>query len=454
MGRFLAVALAWLCANLLWLHHDRLLRDGDEEGHVGAAELMLSVLASEGPLALLWAGLCGDYGEYPPLYAAMVGSWWWLLGGGLPGRPAVRALNLLWPLLSAASVSSMAPSGRRLLPFSLVLLVPGICGLGRHFMPEGALVAVVSVTAALCWHAHRRPSWSLAALLGLSCGLALLIKQTAFLYLLGPALLAVLSLRWRSILSAAVCAAVAGPWYLMQLSSQRTYLSRSLDTPAVGLDALAYYPMVGGWSELGPVLSALCLVGLMAGWRRPVVRYGLAWGGLGLLLLTATPRKYPRLLAPLLPAAALVAGVGIRREGLAWSAMAGAATWLTVLSTHWTLPAPPLVEAVDDGCLQRWVRPPVRDDFGLSAVESAVRSAQAQRVGVLSGPQIPCSVQTTHRWVDHLSPYLRRAGVDALVLESDDAEVVVDWSLTEPERPVPLLRSGFTIRGRGLGTTQ
>ena len=131
---------------------------------------------------------------------------------------------------------------------------------------------------------------------------------------------------------------------------------------------------------------------------------------------------------------------------------AGAAAWLTVLSTRWTLPEPPLVEAVDDGCLQRWVRPPVPDDFGLSAVASAVRSAQVQRVGVLGGPQIPCTVQTTHGWIDHLSPYLRRSGVDVHVLEGEGAEVVVEWGRAEPERPVPLLGSGFTIRGHGVGT--
>jgi hypothetical protein len=451
VGRFVAVAVAWLAANLLWIRHDRLLRDGDEEGHIGAAELMLSLLSSEGLPALLWAGMSGDYGEYPPLYAALIGAWWWLSGGGLPGRPAVRLIGLLWPILSAASVSSIAPRGRRLLPFTLVLLVPGVCGLSRHFMPEGALVAAVSVTAALCWHAHRRPSWPVAVLLGLCGGLALLIKQTAILYLLGPALLAAWSLRARGILSAGLCAAVAGPWYITQLTSQRDYLSRSVDAPWSGLDGLAYYPLVGGWSELGPVLLLLLLGGTVAGWRQPVVRYGLAWGGLGLLLLTVTPRKYPRLLAPLLPAAALVAGLGARREALGWASAAGAAAWLTAISTSWTLPEPPLVDAVDDGCLQRWVRPPVPDDLGLSAVAAAVRASQPQRVGVIAGPQIPCTIQTTHRWIDHLSPYLRRSGVDVHVLEGGDAELVVEWGLEQPDRPVELLESGFTIHAHDVG---
>lgn len=440
------VAAAWLAANLAWLRADRLLRDGDEEGHVGAAELLVDLLRSEGPLAFAAAALAGDYGEYPPLYPALVALWWWLLDGGLPGRPAVRAVNLLWPLLSAAAVSTIAPAGRRLLPLALTLLLPGLCGLGRHFMPEGALVAAVSLFAAAAWRASRRPSWQAAALLGIAGGIALLIKQTAVLYLAGPALLAAWTLRHRAALTAGVVLAIAGPWYLTQLDAQREYAARSIDVALRGWEALAYYPLVGGWAELGPPLALLALLGAWQGRQHAAVRLGMLWGGAGLLLLIATPRKYPRLLAPLLPAAALVAGVGVRRERHGWLLAAGAAGWVGATSTVWTLPEPPLIAGVDDGCLQQWLRPPVRDDLGMGAVADAVKRTGAQQVGVIDGPQIPCALQTTHPWADHLSPYLRRAGADVVVQEGGAGRVVVDWSAEAPEVWVAPLGRGFSIR--------
>lgn len=446
MPRLLAVAAAWLAANLAWLRADRLLRDGDEEGHVGAAELLVDLLRAEGPLAFGAAALAGDYGEYPPLYPALVAAWWWLLDGGLPGRPAVRAVNLLWPLLSASAVASIAPAGRRLLPFTLALLLPGACGLGRHFMPEGALIAAVSLFAAAAWQAHQRPSWAAAALLGLAGGLALLIKQTALLYLLGPALLAAWALRHRAALAAGVTLATAGPWYLSQLDAQREYAARSVDVAHRGWEALAYYPLVGGWAELGPLLTLLALAGAWQGRRVAAVRLGLAWAAVGLLLLTVTPRKYPRLLAPLLPAAALIAGAGVRRERHGWLLAAGAAGWVGATSAVWTLPEPPLISGVDDGCLQRWMRPPVGDDFGMATVAAAVKRTGAQQVGVLDSPQIPCAVQTTHPWISHLPPYLRRAGADAEVVEAASGRVVVDWGAADPAVWVAPLGRGFSIR--------
>lgn len=443
MARLVAVAAAWLLANLAWLHTDSLLRDGDEEGHVGAAELLMGVLHSDGLLAFLRDALAGSYGEYPPLYPALVAAWWSLTGGGLPSRTAVRAIGLLWPLLSAGAVASIAPRARRLLPFTLTLLAPGLCGISRHFMPEGALVAAVSLTAAAAWRAHQRPTWARAALLGGAAGLALLTKQTAILYLLGPAAFALWGLRHRALLSAAVTAAIAAPWYVSQLDAQREYLSHSADVAASGLSGLAYYPIVGAWSAWGPVLTVLLLAGL-AGHRQAAVRLGVAWGAAGLLLLTATPRKYPRLLAPLLPAAALIAGVGVGRPRWGWVGAAGAAGWLGAASTVWTLPEPPLVTSVDDGCLQRWLRPPEPDDFGLSVVAAAVRDRGARRVSVLDGPQIPCHVQTTHPWTSHLDPYLRRAGSDVEVTTSPGGDLTVAWG--EAGVTVAPLGSGFSLR--------
>ena len=190
MRRIAATIGVWLVGNLLWLQSDGLLRDGDEEGHVGAAELLRDLLQSDGLMAWLSASFAGDYGEYPPLYPGLIAAWWTAMGGGVPGATAVRAINLAWPLVAAAAMASMVPRARRALVVALVVLIPGLCGLSRHFMPEGAVVAAVSVVAALSWHAFCNPSWRRAVALGVGVAVALLIKQTAMLYVLGPLLVA------------------------------------------------------------------------------------------------------------------------------------------------------------------------------------------------------------------------------------------------------------------------
>ncbi len=80
-----ALLLLWLALSLAWLRADHLVRDGDEEGHVGAAELFLQQLDEGRMGAFATDALWGDLGEYPPLYPAVVGGWWFLMGGGQPG---------------------------------------------------------------------------------------------------------------------------------------------------------------------------------------------------------------------------------------------------------------------------------------------------------------------------------------------------------------------------------
>ena len=118
---------------------------------------------------------------------------------------------------------------------------------------------------------------------------------------------------------------------------------------------------------------------------------------------------------------------------------------LIFLASLITLPSPPLVERVDDGCRQRWMRPPVSEDFGLQAVAAAARQRQASVVLVIDSPDIPCSVQTTHRWIDHLQPYLRREGIEAEVVEEPvPGALVIDWG--GGSHASPLLGRRFDIR--------
>ena len=66
----------WWTLNLRWISQDRLLRDGDEESHVGAMELFRDYWLEEGLYTWFVETWFGNYGEYPPLFAGVMGAWW------------------------------------------------------------------------------------------------------------------------------------------------------------------------------------------------------------------------------------------------------------------------------------------------------------------------------------------------------------------------------------------
>ena len=443
--------LRWLSAGLIllalagdaiWLGRDRLIRDGDEEGQVGAAELFLGDLRGGELGGFLRRAAVDDMGDYPSLYPAAAGAWWWAAGGGQPGRPAVRAINLAFLALSAAGVYAAARgavgAGPALLGAAATLWLPLLAGLGRHFMPEGALAAAVSwAVAAACWQ-RRRPTPRRALLLGLALAAGLLTKQTFPLYAALPVLAC---LRWRpSLLAAAAGLALAAPWYAHNALEQLQYVGQSAAYRggAGPVAHLLFYPRVLLSLALGPAWAALVALALAASARAPGGPRRL--GGLaaiwllgGLLALTAVPKKYKRLLAPLLPAAglAIAAGAAARPR---WSplVLAGAG-WTGLLSWVSTPLATPPRAVVDfePGCLQVWLRPPDPRDPGFAAIGAAAAAAPAGPLRLIEPPEIPCAVQTTHGWGYHLGPWLRREGLDRRILIGDDAgdaALIVDFT--------------------------
>ncbi len=446
--------LVFVWVNGAWLSSDQLVRDGDEEGHVGAAELFLVDLEGARPGTFLHRALVADMGDYPSLFPATVGAWWWAAGGGAPERPGVRAVNLAWLLLTAAGVWATCRSlGMRTgaLAAAAVLHLPLVVGMARHFMPEGALAATVSLAvAAACWQ-RVRPTAGRALLLGLALGLGLLTKQTFPLYAAVPVLVAV---RWRRSLAwAVVGAAVAAPWLWTNLAEQVAYSTASAGYRGDGglLAHGTYYPLALAGPALGPVWVALSGLAAWLGWRRQrdAVLLGLAWLLGGALLLTAVPKKYDRLLVPLLPAVALLVGAAAAaRPRVAPLVLAGAAwtTWLSFDDPSWARPPEPLVD-FEPGCLQRWLRPPVPQDLGFAPILAAAAQAPDGPVLVMGGPPIPCAIQTTFDWSYHLGPALRRGGQERPVLTEGDGALVVDFSngAAGLRHPVPLLGASYTL---------
>jgi len=231
------------------------------------------------------------------------------MGGGQPDRVAVQGICLISGLVCAWAVSRLVHRVDQRaagLAACLVLMMPLLNGLWRHFMPEGPLVAIVALSVLMAVRAAERPSWQRALQLGVVLGLGLLIKQTFLLCAFFPVLWAGRAQgRWWG-LSACAVVLVAGPWYGRHLADQVAYTTASsgIDAaPSLGV-VLAYYPLVLITLGLGVPLSVALIAGLWRNRGRTWVLPAI-WLLGGLLLLVIVPKKYPRLIAPLLPAVAL-----------------------------------------------------------------------------------------------------------------------------------------------------
>ena len=455
--------------SVLWIGADKLVRDGDEEGHVGAAELFRGDLLSGDWIGFLERLWLGPMGEYPQAFTAVLGFWWWLTGVGQPSEVVVRSICLLSLAVAGLATARMA---RRFVPdsarnmaevatFIAVLALPLGNGLSRHFMPEGALMAVVAVALLLALRLVERPSWSRAFSLGVAIGLGVLTKQTFVFFVFVPLMFILKRMLPKGFLHLGVVllvsAAVAAPWLFQNGTAQISYgLASAIGHGAGGVwDHLEFYPMVLLMLGLGPFLSVA--VGL-ALWRlcsvhdKRALWLGLAWFVGGLVLLTLLPKKYPRLIAPLLPGIALWLGVGVARTTRPhpWllALGIGSMAWLAAASTV-SLPLHPNRPAIDPGCTQVWVRPPNPDDFGLSVVETHLRNLPEGPVLVLRDLEIPCGIQTTHNWSHHLSPWLRRAGAErAIVMDAAQHHIAVIDGLEGPGKriDVPSLDGSLYIR--------
>jgi hypothetical protein len=449
------LVLAWIGLNGWWLTLDTMPRDGDEEGHVGAAELFMVDLREQ-----RWedAGkrlFIDDMGDYPSLYPALTGAWWAATGAGDPGRPEVRAINLLWLAIAGAAVAGIAwragaEAGPAWLGGASVLWLPLNTGLARHFMPEGMLVATVALAVLAAAWQRESPGWLRSGLLGLAIGFGLLTKQTFVLYAVFPVLALV---RWRASLVAVplVATAIAGPWLFNNALEQAAYVEASAGYPGGMIKHVLFYLWALTSPGLGVVWLVALAVGFIAATRGDMGRLaGFAglWLVGTLLLLILVPKKYERLLAPMLPAVGLIVAAVAQRGP--WEAVGGVmagAAWTVAASTTDLAQPSNFSQDFHPGCTQVWLRPPVTDDWGLSALADASRNSSPGPI-LMRGemPEIPCSVQTTHPWDSHVSPYLRRVGQERELATEGGGAIVIDWGpANEGDLVVPLPSLGAEL---------
>jgi hypothetical protein len=462
------VVLLWITLSLAWLSQDLLLRDGDEEGHVGAAELFLSDLNSGEWLGFFERLFIGPMGEYPQAFTAGVGAWWWAIGEGLPGTLTVRAICLVSLLATGLATGRIA---RRLVHASnagraeIFALVGVLClplgnGLTRHFMPEGALMAAVSLSILAMFRWVERPNLSRAVQLGAVVGMGLMTKQT---FILGAALPLIWVGRrlgrsvWRRVLPAVLtAAAIAGPWIVSNLSNQMKYSTESIAGNGGGelLAHLGFYPLAVLKSGLGPPLALAFLLAAFSLWRsgdRRALLPTLIWFVGGMLILLLIPKKYPRLMAPLLPGAVLCIAAAMVKVQIQsrWIAVSAALSipWV-ILTSVWKAPTHTRNPEVDRGCPQVWMRPPIASSVGLAETAQALSTQPDGDVLVTHDPEIPCSLQTTHNWSTHLGPYLRRVGAERTVHIDPNLphRFVLAWAKEGGEIHVEPLSLGLNIR--------
>jgi len=452
-GRGLGVVVAlWTAAQLAWLAADGRVVDGDELGIVGQAEIFWDAVARDGWIRTAWTAWSQTFGEYPSVAPALQGMVARTLGVGLGGDGLARLGLVLWgwPALVATGLLGRTVAGPRAGVWAAGLLAcsPLFSGLLRHVLLEPAMAAAVvgaAAAGAAAVGGSGRQAWVAC---GLLAGTALIIKQTAALALLPLAGALLATAGWRALWALPAAAAVAGAFYAPRLAQDASYLFAAAGTNPDALPPwrqAAMYPLVLGQQALSPWLWGAVLgagawnrgaEGAGAPPRRDSPRRALIlWLLGGALLLLLLPKKYPRLLLPLLPALFVLVGAAVqrfpRRAQAALAALA-AATWLgSSFGAGSSLFAPRLgLGPLDERCPQRWVEPaaPGIDWPALTAMlEEAGGPGTDYRVGALRWPVPPCEHQTTQDLGEHLRVRMRWAGSEAWVMAGEDWAQAPGW---------------------------
>ncbi len=454
--------LYWWVLNLYWIAGDSLLRDGDEEGHVGAMELFKDHWINS-PFAWLTEMWMGNYGEYPPLFAGTMGAWWGILtqvvGVIPPSSLWVRGALLIWPFLTGVAVARIA---YRLgwhwkVAGMMMLSIPLSLGVGRHFMLEPMMAALSTCSICLALEWKHSPSWRLALPTGLVLGLSLLTKQTALL--VAPlVLLTILFSANRTLPIKTLGIAGLGmgivclPWFLSQFETQQSYLTAS----AEGKIAVSIWQQFSFYPLSLPYMLGLLFPLLFLKFQKPQVPPWLWVWITTLLILISIPKQYPRLLLAWLPIIPLWIAFcwkenQAHKTNLFFALYCSFAIWFHSFHPFqstiqgWYNQA--IFNQIDDGCPQVWIRNPSQTDGGLHLIADHLQQHNTPHtISILGSPTIPCTIQTTHPWNSHLDPYFRRRNLEVHIesvsdLEDprwQDADIQIKWKEDTIEIPMEL----------------
>lgn len=409
MERFRIVcASIWVAVQLIWLQRDVLIRDGDEEGHVGAAELVAEQIHSDGWFSFITNTWWQDLGEYPPIFASYMGAWWYTFAVQ-PEDIMFRIAGIPLILCTAWAVSetSRLRNGDENFAFALVLCLPLATGLSRHSMIENM---ILPCTALCVWSLTKKHHPRTQGLLfGLFFCLGMLAKQTFLIVGIGTIFL----VHDRRVLYTAFPMIFVGcfGWYFPQFTKQQSYIMNSVGANTNSSTLIHIITPIAFllWDLLGPVISAFVLYVLCVKKNRD--RNLLLWFTLSIFLFVLIPKKYPRLMIGLcIPIILLCAEQRSARNHLT---LILAFLWM-VLGSWISIPRNPIHAHIDkERCAQIWLRPPFPYDLGLRRIASHIQNyPNDTSIQLVSTPKIPCTLQTTHDFAYHLEIYLRRHGME------------------------------------------
>ncbi|MDP8225818.1 MAG: glycosyltransferase family 39 protein [Candidatus Lernaella stagnicola] len=294
---------------------------------------------------------------YPPLPSLVVaGSIAWF--GALPNAPFLPVmlylpLLVLGTFLLARRFLGPVPSAAAA---AIAPLFPGCFYLQRQLYAAYPMTVVVTFALWAWWRSERLARPGRAVVFGLLAGALLLVKHTASVFLVAPALWTLFELgrdlsRDRSafakrlggsVLALVTAAAVAALWYVPALR----HLSFTLGFQALrGVPEFEflYYPRLIAFM-LGPVATVAAVVALAGlaytAYRREVFRSSWAailffasWIVVPVTIFSFLPVVNMEVMLPILPAMAIVIAAGAARlpRRWMWGVQAGLAVILAVL---------------------------------------------------------------------------------------------------------------------------
>jgi hypothetical protein len=359
----LVAALALVTA--VWVSIDRRPPESDHANHLERALRCYRALAEGGPSSLRSILLESSF--YPPLVTCAAG----LLYLVAPVVPlTAQAVMVAFLALGVAAVYGL---GRDLFGVETGLLAafffataPFVVFSLTNFQLDLPLAAMVALSLHVLWRPEAFAGRGWAVVLGIALGLGMLTKPTFATYVLPG----VLWSAWQAgrapdrhrrlallALALVVAAALALPWYgprLVGLPMQ--VLNRSFkqaaevgQAEALTPAGLLFYPRVF-MPQFGFLAAPLFLWGLGALGTARGARARLWLSTLApFLIYSLIQNKNLRYTLPILPAAAIVAAVGVRslppgvKRGVAWACVAAAA--LQTSMTAFGVPRPPVLAA-------------------------------------------------------------------------------------------------------------
>ena len=223
----LMFTILYMVAVLIWRSIDQRPPHWDMARHLYTAEVYSQLLSGHHWLDLIWR-----YMYYPPLLYIWAAKWQAVFGHSVV---SAVASNVLWVGMIVGSMISIGRSLRikyaGLLGSVFFFTMPLVGSVVRDFQIDISLTAMVALTLAVLMRTQRFTSYNWSLLCGVCFGLGMLTKWTYPAFVALPAAIVMLAglaakrdrrvVLQNIIVSLAVGAAIAQPWYVRNIDAVR-----------------------------------------------------------------------------------------------------------------------------------------------------------------------------------------------------------------------------------------